>query len=335
MEFALKRNFCPSSSSYGNCSKHCFPFRAVSFGGRQHISSGEQRRDLQIQECRTKATISVRHRCYAAQTEAAPRSDDVLPDSFLEALEHAAQSTKAAIDSGADRCLVEILLLGLWDPSSGNLFAEEGDQQRFWKITRKFIEQMSVASGPSKIKALYPDMGVAAMLRNEWKDRDFEIAAISERSAVAEGDDLVIIAAVDPQGLNEAKRVAAGSSFTPVILFNPRLASGDVGLGLNVRRMRNEFLSTFQITYSLRPVNETGTVFRRFPGTWKVFKEDASSPGRYDLAAEFRDQPTGDDLDQIFENGDDNADGQDGQGIFNGTKSAVNGFVRFLSSLSK
>jgi len=43
-------------------------------------------------------------------------------------------------------------------------------------------------------------MGVAAMLRNEWKDREFQIAAISERSAVAEEDDLIIIAAVDPQG---------------------------------------------------------------------------------------------------------------------------------------
>lgn len=43
-------------------------------------------------------------------------------------------------------------------------------------------------------------MGVAAMLRNEWKDREFEIAAISERSAVVEEDDLIIIAAVDPQG---------------------------------------------------------------------------------------------------------------------------------------
>lgn len=48
---------------------------------------------------------------------------------------------------------------------------------------------------------LYPDMGVAAMLRNDWKDRDFEIAAISERNAVVEGDDLVVIAAVDPQGM--------------------------------------------------------------------------------------------------------------------------------------
>ena len=93
----------------------------------------------------------------------------------------------------------------------------------------------------------------------------------------------------------------------PVILFNPRLAryfaslltlhknarkwdlccahpvpgpacldiflctcSGDVGLGLNVRRMRNEFLSLFTVTYSLRPLGESGSVFRSYPGQWKV-----------------------------------------------------------------
>ena len=50
---------------------------------------------------------------------------------------------------------VEILLSGLWDPSSGNLFAEEGDQQRFWKITRKFVEQIAAVSG-SRVKAVWP-----------------------------------------------------------------------------------------------------------------------------------------------------------------------------------
>ncbi len=44
-------------------------------------------------------------------------------------------------------------------------------------------------------------MGVAAMLRNDWKDRDFDIAAISDKSAVVGGDDLIVIAAVDPQGM--------------------------------------------------------------------------------------------------------------------------------------
>jgi hypothetical protein len=46
--------------------------------------------------------------------------------------------------------------------------------------------------------------------------------------------------------------------------------SGDVGLGLNVRRMRNDFLSSFLVSYSLRPVGDSGTVFRRYPGRWQV-----------------------------------------------------------------
>ena len=60
---------------------------------------------------------------------------------------------------GQNTCVsqVEILLSGLWDPSSGNLFAEEGDQQRFWKITRKFVEQMAAVSG-SKVKAVGPSV---------------------------------------------------------------------------------------------------------------------------------------------------------------------------------
>jgi hypothetical protein len=45
-----------------------------------------------------------------------------------------------------------------------------------------------------------------------------------------------------------------------------RTHSGDVGLGLNARRLRENFLKRFNITYSLRPVGELGTVYRRFPG---------------------------------------------------------------------
>ena len=245
--------------------------------------------------------------------------------------------------------------LGLWDPSSGNLFAEEGDQQRFWKITRRFVEQMSSIHGADHVKAvctsrpvfkvlrcamcihkqgllprvqLYPDVGVAAMLRNEWKDATFEIGAVSDKTAVGEGDDLVIIAAVDPQGMPSnvqavqvhgipatmlmwlvlvADRVErgkeGGGGGRPARSRHPLqpaagqvgqlklqtccgymcsaccwtdssramlLCSGDVGIGLNVRRMRLEFLSTFTVTYSLRPLGEFGTVLRRYPGQWQV-----------------------------------------------------------------
>lgn len=59
-----------------------------------------------------------------------------------------------------------------------------------------------------------------------------------------------------------------------------RLHSGDVGIGLNARRLRERFLKRFNITYSLRPVGEVGTVFRRYPELWKVFVEEPSLPGR-------------------------------------------------------
>lgn len=56
--------------------------------------------------------------------------------------------------------------------------------------------------------------------------------------------------------------------------------SGDVGIGLNARRLRTNFTNRFNITYSLRPVGEVGTVFRRFPELWKVFVEEPGLPGR-------------------------------------------------------
>ena len=38
------------------------------------------------------------------------------------------------------------------------------------------------------------------MLRNEWQDCNFGIAAINERNACTAEDEVLIIAAADPQG---------------------------------------------------------------------------------------------------------------------------------------
>ena len=73
----------------------------------------------------------------------------------------------------------------------------------------------------------------------------------------------------------------------------------DIGVGLNVRRLRSQFLSTFDTTYSLRPIGEVGTVFRRWPGLWKVFISDPNRPGRFKLAAERPSRPSGKQLRKI------------------------------------
>ncbi len=49
---------------------------------------------------------------------------------------------------------VEVLLQEFWDPSSGPVFAEEGDQQRFWKLTRRFIESLAAGGNYTKVKAV-------------------------------------------------------------------------------------------------------------------------------------------------------------------------------------
>ena len=46
---------------------------------------------------------------------------------------------------------------------------------------------------------VYPDMGVAAMLKNQWPDVPFNFASLSDRKPVSEEDDLVVLAAPDPQ----------------------------------------------------------------------------------------------------------------------------------------
>ena len=227
----------------------------------------------------------------------------VLPDSLLDALVKASEATHRAIQDGAGRCLVELLLPEFWDPNSGAVFAEEGDQQRFWKLTRRFADELSACAGGPRIKVIYPDAGVAAMLRNQWPDRAFDIAALGDPRVLADGDDVIVLAAPDPQTLKDSVEVAEATlaAGKPLVMFNPRLVSGDVGIGLNVRRLRDDFLSTFATTYSLRPIGDVGTVFRQYPGQWMVFVEDAAAPGRYRLVAERPSAPAGEALDLILE----------------------------------
>lgn len=230
-----------------------------------------------------------------------PRDDDVLPDNLTDALASAAEATSVALEGGCERCVVEILLPEFWDPLSGPVYAEEGDQQRFWKLTRRFIDNLGRMQPSLRMRAIYPDAGVAAMLRNKWPDASFELSSLNDRLPVKQDDQLIIVAAPDPPGLDAVIKLS--SNLQPgqsLVMFNPRLASGDVGVGLNIRRLRESFLKSFVTTYSLRPIGDVGTVFRRYPGLWQVFVEDKEMPGRYILAAQQAQRPGGEELDALL-----------------------------------
>ena len=126
----------------------------------------------------------------------------VLPDSLADAVADAAAATAAAINGGSTRCQVEILLPEFWDPISGPIFPNKGDQvgvqqdppppsmcrcpatqpaqalgarehsrhaqhaaithlhalcalqERFWRMTKRFVEELGAATKSSQVKAV-------------------------------------------------------------------------------------------------------------------------------------------------------------------------------------
>lgn len=294
-------------------------------------------RDLRRRE-RKGGAKSKRKIGEVGKARCAPRDDDVLPDSLEGAIQQAAEAVGTAVRAGSGRATAEILLPELWDPISGALMADEGDQQKFWEITRYFAELL-VRELHVRARVLYPDMGCAAMLKNAWPDAGFEIGCLADRNPVQDTDEIVLIAAPDPQGLEDAKRITNLAEGVPVVLFNPRLVSGDVGIGLNVRRMRANFLKTFVVAYSLRPVG-AGSVFRKYPGNWQVFVEETDLPGRYRKVYDSPLRPQGERLDAILEEAmedespsDEQAGG--GTSVLNNLGKTLASMQRFMRSLSQ
>jgi hypothetical protein len=117
--------------------------------------------------------------------------------------------------------------------------------------------------------------------------------------------------------------------------------SGDVGLGLNARRLRESFTKNFTVTYSLRPIDDVGSVYRRYPEMWKVFLEEEGMSGRYKLVAERPSRPAGQALDQILmeASGQGGAVGPDGQqqqqggGVIGQIQNVMRDMQRFMKAL--
>lgn len=232
-----------------------------------------------------------------------PRPDDVLPNGFEDNLVQAAEATALAISQGAKRVVVECFLPDLFDPISGGVMAEEGDQQKYWDMSRSFCRYLQEEMDPEMMNVVYPDVGVAAMLGPQMglpAPDKARVTSLTDRIIIGEGDSLLVVANPDPPGAEKVTQVTADLlDERPIVLFNPRLASGDAGIGLNVRRMRSRFLSTFTTAYSMRPFGD-GTVFKKYPEIWKVFVDDPDVLGRYLLAGESFDRPAGDDLDLLL-----------------------------------
>ena len=113
-------------------------------------------------------------------------SDKELPNDLFDAVNTAASSTSRAISAGQLGIIVELLIPELWDPISGNVMANPGDQLKQWEISRQFAQKLlEERSDECEVTVVFPDAGCAALLKNRWGDNlKFKIASANDRMLV-------------------------------------------------------------------------------------------------------------------------------------------------------
>jgi hypothetical protein len=205
-------------------------------------------------------------------------------------------------------------------------------------LCRFFVEGLAaeMKAPAGSVRAVFPDAGCAALLAQRWKGAvSFGLSSLDDRAPPVAGAAAMVICAPDPQGADASERLAAAASEAGAacILLNPRLASGDAGIGLNARRTRERFTSRLTVTYCLRPVGD-GTVFRRFPGAYQVFAADPVQRGRYRRIAQLDSRPGGEELAEMLDAAERERDGR-GSFTADGTPRAIGFAEAVADNLSK
>ncbi|KAL6964784.1 hypothetical protein U1Q18_035840 [Sarracenia purpurea var. burkii] len=262
------------------------------------------------------------------QGEEKEEDDSCLPSDLEGAVQQSSQASATFVSSGGMRAIVELLI-----PQLQSL-DDEGAQAELWQLSRIFLDTLMEETGCQRVKAIFPDAGAAALLKYRWQDAAFGFSSLSDRKPVSTEDEIVVMVVPDYQMLEYVERITSELSDDPprpLIMWNPRLVSEDVGVGFNVRKLRRYFLSTFTVVYSMRPL-PSGAVFRCYPGLWKVFYDDQERPNRYLLAKELISRPDAEDLEIIF--GDVNDKLEKGPSFFDraaGVFSSINRFMKVIS----
>ncbi|CAA7024702.1 unnamed protein product [Microthlaspi erraticum] len=253
--------------------------------------------------------------------------DNCLPNDLVGAVRQSGEAGASFVNSGGTRAIVELLIPQL------QFLDDEGAQAELWELSRVFIETLIKETGCERVKAVFPDAGAAALLKYKWKDATFGFASLSDRKPVEKEDEIIVMVVPDYQMLEYVEKIAKGLADDPprpLVMWNPRLISEEVGVGFNVRKLRRYFLSSFTTVYSMRPL-AAGAVFRCYPGKWKVFYDDKERPGRYLLAKELIGRPDAEDLEIIYGNVEETSDEEPSflskaAGIF----SSINRFMKAM-----
>ncbi|CAN8265348.1 unnamed protein product [Cochlearia groenlandica] len=253
--------------------------------------------------------------------------DSCLPNDLVGAVRQSGEASASFVNSGGTRAIVELLIPQL------QFLDDEGAQAELWELSRVFLETLIKETGCERVKAVFPDAGAAALLKYQWKDASFGFASLSDRKPVEKEDEIIVMVVPDYQMLEYVEKIAKGLADDPprpLVMWNPRLISEEVGVGFNVRKLRRYFLSSFTTVYSMRPL-AAGAVFRCYPGKWKVFYDNKDRPGRYLLAKELIGRPDAEDLEIIYGNVEEKPDEE--QSLFSQAAGIFSSINRFMKAM--
>uniref|UniRef100_A0A0E0L7R4 DUF1995 domain-containing protein n=1 Tax=Oryza punctata TaxID=4537 RepID=A0A0E0L7R4_ORYPU len=241
-----------------------------------------------------------------AAEQKAEEDDSCLPSDLEGAIWQSGKASADFVNSGGMRAIAELLIPQL------EFLNEEGAQAEVWALSRIFLDTLVKETG-QKVKAIFPDAGAAALLKYQWTDAEFKCASLSDRRPVDVEDEVVVMIIPDHQMVESVERIASQLSddpIRPLVMWNPRLVSGDVGVGFNVRNLRRNFLRK-----------------------WKVFYDDPNRPNRYLLARELVSRPDATDIEIIFGGGNDQS--EEAPSLMNNVMGVFSSVSRFMRVISK
>ena len=204
-----------------------------------------------------------------------------LPQSLEAAVEQAKEATRAAIQAGVPRILIDINI-----PELKILPIAE----QFYPV----LEELGL-----QFKVYFPDAGAAALAKRDWQSPDFSIRGINEAKGRVDADDEAFLI-IEPSSVevNDVEEFCNEVTGRYVVMLNPKLEDiATIGIGYAGRQLRERFLSTLETCYYLQPL-EGATVLRIYPGLWQVWGETANDD--YELLGEFPRKPSGEAIANLF-----------------------------------
>ncbi len=187
-----------------------------------------------------------------------------LPETLEEATAQAVLATKQALDAGCLRLQIDMKFPEIAQMPIALEFAEFFNQ--------KYDQNW---------QALFADAGTAALAKRDWADsdilRNISMRGVNEgRAAVRPESQAFLLVSPTSVEVDGIEKILTLVDDRPFVMLNPKLENSEVGLGLAARRMRDRFLSIFEISYYIQPQDwelGQGAVWRCYPQMWQVWQE--------------------------------------------------------------